>query len=145
MNSLQVPSRSARGARVGRSGRLSSAPLRHHNRERFVTVSELTEREFAIEMGRRLRQLRSQVGMTQIELGRRVGVHRNTIRNLEIGQGADSRVLRMKARDSYHCTPRTVHRMVAVTDVDVIEVSTPELDDVVRLEDAYGREGTTKA
>jgi hypothetical protein len=32
--------------------------------------------------------------------------------------------------------------MVAVTDVDVIEVSTPELDDVVRLEDAYGRAGT---
>jgi hypothetical protein len=32
--------------------------------------------------------------------------------------------------------------MVAVTDVDVIEVSTPELDDVVRLEDVYGREGT---
>jgi mannose-6-phosphate isomerase len=62
--------------------------------------------------------------------------------DLEIGQGADTRVLRMKARDSYHCTPRTVHRMVAVTDVDVIEVSTPELDDVVRLEDAYGREGT---
>jgi hypothetical protein len=30
-----------------------------------------------------------------------------------------------------------------VTDVDVIEVSTPELDDVVRLEDAYGRQGTT--
>jgi hypothetical protein len=35
--------------------------------------------------------------------------------------------------------------MVAETDVDVIEVSTPELDDVVRLEDAYGREGTSKA
>jgi hypothetical protein len=33
--------------------------------------------------------------------------------------------------------------MVAVTDVDVIEVSTPELDDVVRIEDAYGREGTS--
>jgi hypothetical protein len=32
--------------------------------------------------------------------------------------------------------------MVAVTDVDVLEVSTPELDDVVRLEDAYGRQGT---
>ena len=56
----------------------------------LVTMSELTEREFAIEMGRRLRQLRSQVGMTQIELGRRVGVHRNTIRNLEVGQGAAS-------------------------------------------------------
>jgi DNA-binding XRE family transcriptional regulator len=53
-------------------------------------MSEFTEREFAIEMGRRLRQLRSQVGMTQIELGRRVGVHRNTIRNLEVGQGAAS-------------------------------------------------------
>jgi hypothetical protein len=33
--------------------------------------------------------------------------------------------------------------MVAITDVDVIEVSTPELDDVVRLEDIYGREGTS--
>jgi hypothetical protein len=32
---------------------------------------------------------------------------------------------------------------VAITDVDVVEVSTPELDDVVRLEDAYGREGTS--
>jgi len=30
-------------------------------------------------------------------------------------------------------------------DVDIVEVSTPELDDVVRLEDAYGREGTSKA
>ena len=39
--------------------------------------------------------------------------------------------------------PNTIHRMVAVTDVDVIEVSTPELDDVVRLEDAYGRQGTS--
>ena len=44
--------------------------------------------------------------------------------------------------ESYHCLPRTVHRMIAVTDVDVVEVSTPELDDVTRLEDDYGREGT---
>jgi mannose-6-phosphate isomerase len=51
----------------------------------------------------------------------------------------------MKAGDSYHIRPLTKHRMVAVTDVDVLEVSTPELDDVVRLEDAYGRQGTTKA
>jgi mannose-6-phosphate isomerase-like protein (cupin superfamily) len=62
--------------------------------------------------------------------------------DLEIGEGDAREVRRMKARDAYHCAPRTVHRMVAVTDVDVIEVSTPELDDVVRLEDAYGREGT---
>ena len=64
--------------------------------------------------------------------------------DLEVGDGADLRVIRMRVRDSFHCVPRTIHRMVAVTDVDVVEVSTPELDDVVRLEDAYGREGTNK-
>jgi mannose-6-phosphate isomerase-like protein (cupin superfamily) len=62
--------------------------------------------------------------------------------DLEVGVGAELRVLRMRPHDSFHCTPGTIHRMVAVSDVDVIEVSTPELDDVVRLEDAYGREGT---
>jgi mannose-6-phosphate isomerase len=64
--------------------------------------------------------------------------------DLEIGEGAATTVLRMRARDAFHCAPRTVHRMVGVTDVDVIEVSTPELDDVVRLEDAYGRQGTSE-
>ena len=38
-----------------------------------------------------------------------------------------------------HVTPKTVHRMTAIEDCDVFEVSTPELDDVVRLEDRYGR------
>jgi mannose-6-phosphate isomerase len=65
--------------------------------------------------------------------------------DLEIGSGADLKVLRMKPRDAFHCPPNTIHRMLAVSDVDVVEVSTPELDDVVRLEDAYGREGTTQA
>jgi mannose-6-phosphate isomerase len=64
--------------------------------------------------------------------------------DLEVGQGADLRVLRMNPGDSFHCAPRTIHRMTAVTDVDVVEVSTPELDDVVRLEDAYGRQGTSE-
>jgi mannose-6-phosphate isomerase-like protein (cupin superfamily) len=64
--------------------------------------------------------------------------------DLEVGDGAERRVIRMAARDTFHCAPRTIHRMVAVTDVDVIEVSTPELDDVVRLEDAYGRQGTSE-
>ena len=45
----------------------------------------------------------------------------------------------MKPGDVYHVTPKTVHRMTAVEDCDVLEVSTPELDDVVRLEDRYGR------
>ena len=39
--------------------------------------------------------------------------------------------------------PPTQHRLTAVTDLDVVEVSTPELDDVVRLEDSYGRAGTS--
>jgi mannose-6-phosphate isomerase len=41
--------------------------------------------------------------------------------------------------DTVHVTPKTVHRMTAIEDCDVLEVSTPELDDVVRLEDRYGR------
>ena len=65
--------------------------------------------------------------------------------DLEIGDGETRRTIRMRPQDAFHCPPGTVHRMVAVTDVDVVEVSTPELDDVVRLEDAYGREGTSKA
>lgn len=40
---------------------------------------------------------------------------------------------------SCHITPGTVHRMEAVTDCSILEVSTPDLDDVVRLEDRYGR------
>ena len=39
-----------------------------------------------------------------------------------------------------HVTPPTVHRMTAIEDCDIFEVSTPELHDVVRLEDRYGRE-----
>ena len=47
--------------------------------------------------------------------------------------------------ERFHVTPGTVHRMTAIEDCDVIEVSTPEIDDVVRIEDRYGREGTSKA
>jgi mannose-6-phosphate isomerase len=39
--------------------------------------------------------------------------------------------------------PGTVHRVTALEDTQIVEVSTPHLDDVVRLEDAYGREGTS--
>lgn len=44
--------------------------------------------------------------------------------------------------DAFRITPHTIHYMEAVTDCDVLEASTPELDDVVRLSDRYGREGT---
>ena len=43
----------------------------------------------------------------------------------------------------FHIPPGTLHRMVAFTDCLLLEVSTNHLDDVVRLEDRYGREGTS--
>ena len=64
--------------------------------------------------------------------------------DLEVGHDAARETLRMSAGDTFHVRPGTVHRMIAVEDTDVLEVSTPELDDVVRLEDVYGREGTSK-
>ncbi len=45
--------------------------------------------------------------------------------------------------ESFRITPGTIHQMEAVTDCDVLEASTSELDDVVRLSDRYGREGTS--
>lgn len=45
----------------------------------------------------------------------------------------------MRPQDRFHTRPGTVHRMIALTDCDILEASTPHLDDVVRLEDRYGR------
>lgn len=44
--------------------------------------------------------------------------------------------------DAHHIATGRKHRMIALEDCDVYEVSTPHLDDVVRLEDAYSRQGT---
>jgi mannose-6-phosphate isomerase len=55
------------------------------------------------------------------------------LRQVELGPG-----------DVFHIAPRTLHRMTGLEDTDIFEVSTPELDDVVRLEDRYGRVGTSK-
>src|SRR5829696_7971849 len=58
----------------------------------------------------------------------------------EIQEG-DSLVKReMLPGERVHITPKTIHRMTAIEDSDIFEVSTPELHDVVRLEDRYGRE-----
>ena len=43
---------------------------------------------------------------------------------------------------AFRLRPGTVHRMRALEDTTVLEVSTPEIDDVVRLEDRYGRADT---
>ncbi len=53
--------------------------------------------------------------------------------------GGELKEITLREGDSYHVTPGTVHRMQAITDVDMLEASTPELDDVIRLEDRYGR------
>jgi mannose-6-phosphate isomerase-like protein (cupin superfamily) len=50
------------------------------------------------------------------------------------------RPVEMKPGEAVHVTPKTVHRMTAIDDCDIFEVSTPELQDVVRIEDRYGRE-----
>jgi mannose-6-phosphate isomerase-like protein (cupin superfamily) len=45
----------------------------------------------------------------------------------------------LQAGESFHVRPGTIHRMEAITDCDILEASTPHLEDVVRLEDRYGR------
>ena len=62
---------------------------------------------------------------------------------LVTGAGDDQRVDAMGPGESRHIPPGTVHRFRAITDCTLFEVSTPELDDVVRLEDDYGRKGTS--
>jgi len=52
---------------------------------------------------------------------------------IEIGEGV-----------AWRSRPGEIHTVEAVVDADILEVSTPELDDVVRLRDAYGREGTSQ-
>jgi mannose-6-phosphate isomerase len=44
-----------------------------------------------------------------------------------------------KAGETVHIPPKLVHQIEAVVDSDVLEASTPELDDLVRLQDRYGR------
>jgi mannose-6-phosphate isomerase len=51
--------------------------------------------------------------------------------------------VQLKLGESFRITPGTIHQIVALTDCDVLEVSTPEVDDIVRLSDKYGREGTS--
>ena len=46
---------------------------------------------------------------------------------------------RMLEGQSFHMRSQMIHRMIAETDSDILEVSTPHLDDIVRLEDRYGR------
>jgi D-lyxose ketol-isomerase len=62
---------------------------------------------------------------------------------LEVGSDDAMRELLLKPGEAFRILPGTRHRMSADLPTDLVEVSSPELDDVVRLEDRYGRAGTT--
>ena len=66
-------------------------------------------------------------------------VHAGRMRFEHFREGEAPTVTELAPGDSFRITPGLRHRMVAVEDCDVLEASTPELDDVVRLEDRYGR------
>jgi mannose-6-phosphate isomerase-like protein (cupin superfamily) len=70
-----------------------------------------------------------QSGLAKIELG---AVGEAKLAEEVVGPGA-----------TFRYRPGTVHRITAVEDTTILEVSTPHLDDVVRLEDSYGRAGTS--
>ena len=58
---------------------------------------------------------------------------------MDLETNGEREKVRLAPGDCLHIVPGMKHRMSAVEDCDVLEVSTPELDDVVRLEDRYGR------
>jgi len=65
-------------------------------------------------------------------------LHEGRLR-LDLGGDEEMRPVTMKPGDAYRLRPGTRHRITAETDCLLLEASTPELDDVVRLEDRYGR------
>jgi mannose-6-phosphate isomerase len=69
-------------------------------------------------------------GRARLELGR---VGEDALEEIEI-----------RAGQAYRFRPGTVHRVTGIDDTRILEVSTAHLDDVVRLADSYGREGTSE-
>ena len=64
---------------------------------------------------------------------------------LELGSAGETMLKEevIAAGAAFRFRPGTVHRVTALEDTTIMEVSTAHLDDVVRLEDRYGREGTS--
>ena len=62
--------------------------------------------------------------------------------SLESGAAGALATRVLEPGESIHLPAGTHHRLTAITDAVLFEVSTPELDDVVRLDDRYGRAGT---
>ncbi|MGK2859495.1 MAG: cupin domain-containing protein [Thermoanaerobaculia bacterium] len=64
---------------------------------------------------------------------------------LELQRGDEADSITLEVGQAFHITPKTIHRIEALEDTDIVEVSTPEIHDVVRLDDRYGRAGTSEA
>lgn len=89
-----------------------------------------------------------------IETGRRLSLQRHEIKDesilvnsgrLRLHLEGDDGVVRTEELgpgDHRHVPTGRIHRYEAIEQCELIEVSTPELDDVVRIEDDFGREGT---
>ena len=67
-----------------------------------------------------------QSGLASLELG-------------TVGDDSSMHTVEISEGDAFRYRPLTVHRITAIEDTMILEVSTPDLDDVVRLEDRYGR------
>ncbi len=63
---------------------------------------------------------------------------------LELGQGETLSRTRVPAGQGFRVKPGLIHRFIAEETVELMEVATPEVNDVIRLEDEYGREGTSE-
>jgi mannose-6-phosphate isomerase len=90
-----------------------------------------------------------------IEAGKRLSLQRHVIKDESIyvvsgrlrlhleDDAGTVRVEELGAGESCHVPTGRIHRYEAIERTELMEVSTPELDDVVRLEDDFGREGTS--
>lgn len=58
---------------------------------------------------------------------------------LDLQHEHEKRTVILEVGQAFHIPPRLIHRIEALEEADIIEASTTELDDVVRLEDRYGR------
>jgi len=90
-----------------------------------------------------------------IDAGKRLSLQRHVVKDesiyvisgllrltLEDASGTIG-VVELGAGDHHHVPTGRIHRFEAVERTELMEISTPELDDVIRLEDDFGREGTS--
>jgi mannose-6-phosphate isomerase len=90
-----------------------------------------------------------------IEAGRRLSLQRHVVKDESIlvtagrllltleDETGTLRIEELGPGDHRHVPTGRIHRYEAIERTELLEVSTPELDDVVRLEDDFGREGTS--